>query len=91
VTPLLKVSGKAFYANQICASYMPEKEEPVFTRKLAFAFYAFLLLLGILFYVGWGIFYGTWNPITKQNIGVYAVTIVLVGFGITGVLLYRKD
>jgi hypothetical protein len=69
---------------------MPKEEESVFTRKLAFAFYTLLLFLGILFYFSWGIFYGTWNPLTKENIGVYAVTVVLVGFGLTGMLLYRK-
>ena len=69
---------------------MPEEEEPIFVRKIAFVFYLFLLLLGIMFYLGWGILYGTWNPLTKENIGVYAVTVVLVGFGITGILLYRK-
>jgi hypothetical protein len=70
---------------------MPEEEPPVFARKLAFAFYAFLLLSGIAFYFGWSVFFGTWNPLTKENIGVYAVTVILVGFGITGMLLYRKS
>ena len=69
---------------------MAEEEASVFTRKLAFIFYALLLLLGIVFYFSWGVFYGTWNPLTKQNIGVYAVTVVLVGFGLIGMLLYRK-
>ncbi len=69
---------------------MPEEDEPLFIRKITFAFYTFLLLLGIVFYLSWGIFFGTWNPFTTDNIGVYAVTVVLVGFGLTGMLLYRK-
>ncbi len=70
---------------------MPETEEPVFARKMAFAFYAALLVLGATFYLGWGIYFGTWNVFTKDNIGVYAVTTILVLFGLTGILLYRKD
>jgi hypothetical protein len=69
---------------------MPVEAESVLTRRLAFGFYTLLLLLGILFYFSWGVLYGTWNPLTKENIGVYAVTVVLVGFGLTGMLLYRK-
>lgn len=67
-----------------------EDGQGVNTRKLAFMFYAFLLLLGVLFYLAWGIFFGTWNPFAEGNIGVYAVTIVLVGFGAVGMLLYYK-
>jgi len=70
---------------------MAEADQPVFIRKMAFAFYAFLLILGIVFYIGWGLYFGTWNLFTKENIGVYAVTIVLVLFGLTGMLLYRRD
>jgi len=69
---------------------MPEEEQSVHMRKLAFAFYTLLFLLGVLFYFSWGIYFGTWNPLTKENIGVYSVTIILVGFGLAGMLLYRK-
>jgi hypothetical protein len=65
-------------------------EEPAFPRKLATAFYFFLILLGILFYVSWGIIYGTWNLADPEAIGVYALTVVLIGFGVTGYFLYRK-
>jgi len=69
---------------------MPEEEESFLVRKVAFTFYTLLLMLGIIFYFGWGIYFGTWNVFTSENIGVYAVTIILVAFGITGMLLYRK-
>jgi len=65
-------------------------EEPKFPRTLAAGFYFFLILVGILFYVSWGILYNTWNLAEPKNIGVYALTIILVGFGITGYLLYRQ-
>lgn len=60
-----------------------------FPRRAAFLLYALLFLAGILFYVIWGIAYGTWNVLSPPNLGVYAVTIVLVGFGLVGMLLYR--
>jgi len=58
-------------------------------RKLAAAFYLFLVLLGVFFYFAWGLVYGTWDLTRADNMGVYALTILLVGFGITGFLLYR--
>ena len=69
---------------------MPEEEDVPFVRKIAFGFYALLLFFGIAFYFGWSLWFGTWNPLTRDNIGVYAVTVVLVGFGLTGMLLYRR-
>jgi len=69
---------------------MPDTEESPFPRKVAFAFYALLLIFGITFYLGWSVYFGTWNLFTNENIGVYAVTIILVLFGATGMLLYRK-
>ena len=65
-------------------------EEPEFPRKLAAGFYFFLILLGILFYVGWGIIYNTWNLFDPKAIGVYALTVILIGFGVTGYLLYGR-
>ncbi len=65
-------------------------EEPQFPRKIAAGFYFFLILLGILFYVSWGILYNTWNLADPESIGVYALTVILLGFGITGFLLYRQ-
>ncbi len=65
-------------------------EEPAFPRKIAAAFYFFLILLGILFYFGWGVRYGTWDVTRRENVGVYALTVILIGFGVTGFVLYRK-
>ena len=60
-------------------------------RKLAFYFYTLLLVLGIFMYLGWGVYFGTWNLFEVGNIGVYAVVVILVAFGIVGMLLYHKD
>jgi hypothetical protein len=48
------------------------------------AFWAFvaLLILGISFYLWWGISYDRW-----LDNGVYAVTVTLVGFGLAGMLV----
>ena len=40
------------------------------------------LLAGILFYIYWGTRYGVW-----YDIGIYSIVIVLVMFGIIGILL----
>jgi len=65
-------------------------EEASFPKTVAMWFYTILLILGVLMYVGWGIFFGTWDPFQPENTGVYAITVVLVGFGIVGILLYSK-
>ncbi len=60
-----------------------------FPRKAAFFFYLVLFLAGIIFYLVWGIYYGAWNLLQADWIGAYAVTVVLIGFGIVGMLLYK--
>ena len=64
--------------------------EVAFPRKVAFAFYALLFLAGVSFYLIWGFTYGAWNVFAAGWIGAYSVVAVLVGFGILGMLLYRK-
>lgn len=59
-------------------------------RRIAAGFYFFLMLLGVAFYVGWSTLYNTWNLFDRENVGVYALSIILVGFGLAGFLLYRK-
>jgi len=41
-----------------------------------------MLLVGIIFYLGWSLRYDAWT-----NIGVYSLTIILVVPGILGLLL----
>ena len=43
----------------------------------------FLTILGVLFYFAWGIAYSGW-----VDIGVYSITILLLGFGLVGIFLY---
>ena len=68
----------------------PMVEASAFPRRVAFGFYTLVLLTGIAFYVIWGAIYSSWNMFTKDNAGVYAVTVITVGFGVIGMLLYRR-
>lgn len=70
---------------------MADAEGSKFQRKTIRAFYALLLIAGIAVYWAWGTLYGTWNPFTRGNIAIYAVTVPLIAFGLIGFLLYRKD
>ena len=69
---------------------MADGEGAEFQRKLILAFYGLLLIAGILIYWAWGLMYDTWYPFTRGNIGIYAIYIPLIAFGIIGILLYRK-
>ncbi len=65
---------------------MAENDSSVFSRDLLSMFYGLLAALGVAFYFGWSLLYGTWT-----DMGVYAVTVVLVGFGVVGYLLYSIE
>lgn len=53
-----------------------------FGRRVQIAASGALIVLGLVFYVSWGIRYGGW-----LDNGVYAVTIVLLLFGLVGLWL----
>ena len=59
-------------------------------RRIAFLFYLLLFLGGIIFYISWGLAYSSWNLLDHRWVGVYAVVIMLVGFGLVGMLLYKE-
>ncbi len=48
-------------------------------------FYTILLVLGVVLYVSWVVLYGV-----ALDVGLYAICAVLVGFGLTGMLLYSQ-
>ena len=48
-------------------------------------FYYFLIPLALAFWIGWGFKFGVWF-----DIGLYAVLIVMIGFGIIGGFVYGK-
>lgn len=63
--------------------------ESAYPKKTIRIFSLLLIVTAILFYWAWGISYGSWNLFTAENIGVYTIFIVLLGFGILGYLLSR--
>jgi hypothetical protein len=52
------------------------------TRLVEFWGFALLVVLAAMFYLWWGLFYGAW-----LDNGVYAVAIVLLLFGLSGMWL----
>jgi hypothetical protein len=69
---------------------MPEEQEQI-PKKYLIGFYSLLLALGLIIYLAWGIMYGSWNIFARENLGIYALTVLLVGFGIVGILLYTMN
>ena len=67
---------------------MSEDSVTEIPKKFMLAFYTGLLALGLIIYVSWGLMYDSWNFFARENLGIYAVTVVLCGFGILGLLLY---
>lgn len=60
-------------------------------KTVVFYAYAFLLSLGVALYIAWGILYNAWNVFAPENLGIYALVVIMVVFGGTGMLLYRSD
>ncbi len=65
---------------------MAESDVEIIPKKFLTLIFAFTAALGIAFYFSWSIMYGTWF-----DLGVYTITIVLVGFGVIGFLLYSME
>jgi hypothetical protein len=61
------------------------------SRTVVFYAYAFLLSLGVALYLGWGILYNSWNIFAAENMGIYALVVVMVVFGLAGMLLYSEE
>ena len=49
------------------------------------AFYYSLIPLALAFWIGWGLHFEKWF-----DIGLYAVLIVMIGFGLIGGFVYGK-
>ena len=55
-------------------------------QKITTGFYYSLIPLAIAFWIGWGIKFGVW-----WDIGLYAVLVVMIGFGLIGGFVYGKQ
>jgi len=60
----------------------PRLADTSITRQVSFWAFAALTVLGVAFYVWWGVSFGVW-----LDNGVYAVTITLLLFGLAGMWL----
>ncbi|WP_455391818.1 hypothetical protein [[Eubacterium] cellulosolvens] len=60
---------------------MPEEDKmPAVIPRV---FYTILFMLGVGLYIGWGILFNVWF-----DLGVYSISIILIGLGLTGMLVY---
>jgi hypothetical protein len=68
-------------------------EENAFPKKVEMGISVLLLISGIALYFAWAIWYNAWNLFDPLYIGLYSLVIVMVLFGIFGILLtrVRKD
>jgi|TARA_B110000438_G_scaffold193331_1_gene184928 glucose dehydrogenase len=55
-------------------------------KKMTAGFYYSLIILAGLFWLLWGLKFGVW-----WDIGLYAVLVVMVGFGLIGGFVYGKQ
>ena len=60
----------------------PRLSDTSITRQVSFWSFAALTVVGVAFYVWWGVSFGVW-----LDNGVYAVTITLLLFGLAGMWL----
>jgi hypothetical protein len=65
--------------------------ETAFPRKAKLGLSLLLIIGAFAMYWGWGLMYGTWNIFSKDSVGVYAIVVTLLGFGVLGLLLSWKQ
>ncbi len=58
--------------------------ETVKKVNYARAFYLLVLVTGVILYLVWSIVFDAWT-----DLGLYSITVMMVGFGLVGYLLYR--
>ena len=55
-------------------------------KKMTAGFYYSLIILAGIFWLLWGLKFGVW-----WDIGLYAVLVVMIGFGLIGGFVYGKQ
>jgi hypothetical protein len=58
-----------------------------FPKKAKMVISVLLIVAGFAMYWAWGLIYGSWNIFEKEFIGVYTIVVVLIIFGVLGLLL----
>ena len=70
---------------------MSENNEITESEQRLYAFLSgMMFIIGAIIYVAWGVVYGSWNVFERSNLGIYAVTLILCGFGALGFILNSK-
>jgi hypothetical protein len=64
-------------------------EENAFPKKVKLALSIILIVGALAFYWAWGVLYNSWNIFDGSNMGVYAIVVIMLAFGILGLLLTR--
>ena len=67
-----------------------KKEHQITQRKVLIWLSVLVMATGLVFYIAWGLLYGSWNMFDRENLGVYAVTIVMVGYGFLGIIINNR-
>jgi MFS-type transporter involved in bile tolerance (Atg22 family) len=61
--------------------------ESAFPRRVKTALSLLLIIGAFAMYWGWGLIYGSWNIFDSSNMGVYAIFVILLAFGVFGLIL----
>ncbi|MDD1743166.1 MAG: hypothetical protein LUO85_00910 [Methanomassiliicoccales archaeon] len=64
-------------------------EEDAFPKKVKLALSILLIAGALVFYYAWGVLYNSWNIFDGSNMGVYAIVVIMLAFGILGLFLTR--
>ena len=63
--------------------------EPAYPKRAVKTFSLLLIVAAALLYWIWGISYDSWNIFAAENMGIYSLFVVLLGFGLFGYLLTK--
>ncbi len=65
--------------------------ESAFPRRVKTALSLLMIVGAFAMYWGWGLIYGSWNIFDSSNMGVYAIVVALLAFGLFGLFLVRAQ
>jgi hypothetical protein len=58
-------------------------------KRFTLVFSLLLIVAAIAFWVGWGVTYDGWNIFSSTYMGVYAIVVTLLAFGLLGLALFK--
>lgn len=66
-------------------------EETTFPKRVKVALSLLLVIGALCFYISWGLIYNSWNVFDPVNMGVYAIFVVMLAFGLLGLALVSRQ